>query len=436
MFGAIIGDIVGSRFNGNVPTTKDFELFDFHCSVTGNSVMSLAICNALLKNHNEEYVPYMLENLSIRFLKKYCRRSSNRGYDKTFLKWIKSNKNRPYDSFDNNAALRVSACGFVANSLEQAESLSERVTAVSHKNIESIAAAQAISSAIFLARYGRYRYQIKDYIENFWGKIDFKVDDVKDDHIFISNIKNTVPLAFESFFEAVDFEDAIRIAVSLGGVSSNIASITGALAEAFFGVPSNIRKSAGYFLNYEFLEILSKFEEKYGAPEPHYKLDSNCELNEKKRLIENSEVEYKIKKREYFSEKKINELRKDLSCLFSLIDPIDNALKKAPFTIHGPMNYEEKELDPSLVRAFLNAYYDFADKHIELCETYDYSLEIFRYECGHPIQINAEKLSLKESIHFLTFAARAMHWDWTLYSLVENGFLQSILRRIKYLLNF
>lgn len=260
MLGAIIGDIVGSRFEWNNYKAKDFELFTDKCFFTDDSIMTLALCEALL-NSGPDYLH--LEENAISCMQAIGRPYPKCGYGTKFHNWIYSDKPQPYASFGNGAAMRVSGCAYVAESLAQAIDLAHKVTAVTHNHPEGIKGAQAVVVAIFLAREGKSQEEIKRYIYRNYYKIDFKIDRIRPVYEFNETCQNTVPQALEAFFEARSFEDAIRIAISLGGDSDTIAAITGSVAEAYFGIPKELRKKAISYLDARLLKILQNFEQQY-----------------------------------------------------------------------------------------------------------------------------------------------------------------------------
>lgn len=260
MLGAIIGDIVGSRFEWNNYRAKDFTLLTPKCFFTDDSVMSLAICSALLKaNSNYEH----LEELTITEMQRIGRPYPNCRYGGSFRQWIYSETPKPYGSFGNGAAMRVSACGFVAQNLTQALTLATKVTAITHNHPEGIKGAHATVAAIYLARCGKTQTQIKEHIMQHYYPLNFTLDQIRPTYKFNETCQQTVPEALEAFFEAQSFEDAIRNAISIGGDSDTIAAITGGIAEAYFGIPSNLRTKAITYLDGILRPILEDFEQKY-----------------------------------------------------------------------------------------------------------------------------------------------------------------------------
>ena len=262
MIGAIIGDIVGSRFEWNNHRSKDFDLMPHQCFFTDDSIMSLAVCDALMRCQ-PDFID--LGKQAVRSMQEIGRPYPNSGYGGSFYRWMYSDTPMPYNSFGNGAAMRVSACGYVAKSLEEAKRLSKAVTEVTHNHPEGIKGAEATAVAVYLARTGKGLLEIQDYITKNCYPMDFTLDSIRNTYQFNETCQNTVPQALEAFFESTGFEDAIRNAISIGGDSDTLAVITGAVAEAYYGVPASIRKLALTFLDKRLLKILMDFESLYPA---------------------------------------------------------------------------------------------------------------------------------------------------------------------------
>ena len=263
MLGALIGDIAGSRFEWHNIKTKDFELLTAlgRCRPTDDSIMSLAIAKAIL-NCKGDYTN--LDRQAMSCMQELGRRYPHAGYGGKFYKWINADAPHPYNSLGNGAAMRVSPCGFAAFSLDEAISLARAVTKVTHNHPEGMKAAEATTAAIFLARSGKSMLEIRDYIEANYYKIDFTLDSIRPAYSFDVTCQGSVPQAFEAFFESTGFEDAIRNAISIGGDSDTIAAIAGGIAEAYYGIPANLRMHALTFLDKTQLDILNAFEVRYG----------------------------------------------------------------------------------------------------------------------------------------------------------------------------
>ena len=257
MIGAIIGDIAGSRFEWHNHKSKEFALFTNRCGPTDDSIMTLAVAKAIM-NCAGDYS--RLESEAISCMQEYGRRYPDAGYGGRFYRWIFSSNPKPYNSYGNGAAMRVSPCGFAAKSLEEAMLLARTVTQLTHNHPESMKAAEAVISAIYLARIGKTLDEIQDYITERYYRIDFTLDEIRPSYHFDVSCQGSVPQAFAALFESSGFEDAIRNAISIGGDSDTIAAITGGMAEAYYGVPKDIRKQAMGFLDDDLSGILLEFE--------------------------------------------------------------------------------------------------------------------------------------------------------------------------------
>ena len=199
MLGAIIGDIVGSRFEWNNNKSKQFEFMTYKCSVTDDSIMSLAIAKALLESKSD-YSD--LSEKAVKYMQEIGRHYPYCGYGGQFRKWIFSDNPSPYGSYGNGAAMRVSACGFVAKSIEEAKMLSKAVTEVTHNHPEGLKGAEATAVAIFLARSGKNILEIRDYITKSYYPLNFTLDEIRESYQFNESCQGTVPQAFEAFFES------------------------------------------------------------------------------------------------------------------------------------------------------------------------------------------------------------------------------------------
>jgi type I restriction enzyme M protein len=260
MLGAIIGDTVGSRFEWHNHRSKDFDFLTYKCEPTDDSIMTLAIAKAILKSEGDAN---KLSDLAVRYMQQLGRLYPDAGYGGAFQKWIRSNNPKPYNSFGNGAAMRVSPVGFAAKSLDEAKAMSKAVTKVTHNHPEGLKGAEATTVAIFMALHGRSMLEIRDYIDKNYYPMNFTLDGIRDSYQFNETCQDTVPQAMMAFFESTGFEDAIRNAISIGGDSDTLAAITGGIAEAYYGIPSDIRKHELTFLDERLLAILVEFENKY-----------------------------------------------------------------------------------------------------------------------------------------------------------------------------
>lgn len=260
MLGAIIGDTVGSRYEWHNHKSKDFEFLTYKCNLTDDSIMTLAIAKAVLKAKGDWKD---LSNLAVRYMQQLGNLYPSAGYGGSFRKWLKSDNPKPYGSFGIGAAMRVSPIGLAAKTLEEAKMMSRAVTKVTHNHPEGIKGAEATTVAIFMALHGSSLLEIRDYIDKNYYPMDFTLDEIRDSYQFHETCQNTVPQAMTAFFESTGFEDAIRNAISICGDSDTLAAITGGIAEAYYGIPAEIRKHELTFLDKRQLAILVKFENKY-----------------------------------------------------------------------------------------------------------------------------------------------------------------------------
>jgi type I restriction enzyme M protein len=262
MLGAVIGDIAGSRFEWQNIKSKDFALFSPSCSITDDSVMTLAVAQAVLdcKDRRE-----MLGPAVIRRMQNFGRRWAQGCYGGSFARWLMSDEPCPYGSYGNGAAMRVSACAWAASSLDDALDMAYRVTAVTHDHPEGLKGAAAVTAALWLARQGHSRESIREHLERHYYRLDFALDQIRPGYGFDMSCQGSVPQALTAFLESTDFEDAVRNAVSLGGDSDTIAAIAGSVAEAFYGIPRTLRTAALTFLDNELRGVVEAFEARFPA---------------------------------------------------------------------------------------------------------------------------------------------------------------------------
>lgn len=257
MIGAIIGDVAGSRFEWENHKSKDFELFTPACSLTDDSILSLAVARAVLETKDDRD---NLPSCAVLRMQELGRRYPDAGYGTLFIHWLGEADPKPYQSFGNGSAMRVSPAAYAGSSLEEVLRLTDQITAVTHDHPEGMRGAEAVAAAIFLARRGETKEEIRAYITEHYDPLSFTIDELRPSYTFDATCRGSVPEALEAFFESSDFEDAIRIAVSLGGDSDTIAAMTGSVAEAYYGVPADLIRRAAPFLDPELMEILLDFE--------------------------------------------------------------------------------------------------------------------------------------------------------------------------------
>jgi len=260
MIGAIAGDIIGSVYEFDNIKTKDFPLFVRGCSFTDDSVMTLALCEAILKSGDDKKD---LSRNAVSCMQEIGRMYPHCGFGGMFMRWVFSDDPEPYNSFGNGSAMRVSGAAYAGDTLEEVLDIAEKITEVTHNHPEGIKGAKATAATTFLARTGATKEEIRKHIEENYYRLDFTLDEIRPGYRFDVTCQGSVPQALEAFFESESYEDAIRNAVSIGGDSDTIGAITGAVAEAFYGVPDEIRSRAESYLSSILLDILRRFEEKY-----------------------------------------------------------------------------------------------------------------------------------------------------------------------------
>lgn len=259
MLGAIIGDIVGSRFEWDNHRSKNFTLFTPQCFVTDDSVMTIAVGTALLTSNTETLQPQHV----VQTLQDIGRPYPKCGYGAAFREWMYTDHPQPYHSYGNGAAMRISPVAYVATSLDEVKQLSHIVTSVSHNHPEGYKGAEATAVATYLARTGISRDDIRDIILRDYYPINFTIDSIRPTYAFNETCQDTVPQAIQAFFESTDFEDAIRTAISVGGDSDTLAAITGSIAAAYYGVPQSIREEALPFLDPYLRSRFDQFDSQY-----------------------------------------------------------------------------------------------------------------------------------------------------------------------------
>ncbi len=264
MIGPLIGDMAGSRFEWNNNRSKFFEFLIPSCFPTDDSIMSLAICRALLEFDGDCGA---LEKAAVRHMRQLGRLFPDAGYGGRFSGWLREADPKPYNSFGNGAAMRVGGCAYAARSLDQVKELSHAVTCVTHNHPEGLKGAEATAVAQYLALNGASMAEIRKTVVRDYYPLGFTLDEIRRTYHFNETCQDTVPQALEAFFESTGFEDAIRCAISVGGDSDTLAAITGAVAEAYYGVPNDIRETALTLIKDErLLKILNDFEAEYPPP--------------------------------------------------------------------------------------------------------------------------------------------------------------------------
>ncbi len=261
MYGAILGDMIGAPYEfdrGN--KTKDFPLFVRKSQFTDDSVMTIAVAEALLnmKDGTQEEV----RTAVIHSMQKWGRKYPNAGYGRKFYWWLRDDDPQPYNSWGNGSAMRVSSAGWLFDTLEKTRESARLTAEVTHNHPEGIKGAEATAAAVFMARTGSTKDEIKDYvIREFGYDLSRTCDEIRPGYHHVESCQQTVPEAVTAFLEGTDFEDVIRTAVSLGGDCDTLTCIAGGIGEAFYGVPEDMKEECRKRLPEDMLEVLDRFTE-------------------------------------------------------------------------------------------------------------------------------------------------------------------------------
>lgn len=261
MYGAILGDIIGSPYEfDRSGKTKDFPLFSPESRFTDDTVMTVAVADAFLScpaGASDEAIRQQL----IRSMQRFGRLHPGIGYGAKFFAWLMAEDPQPYGSWGNGSAMRVSAVGWLFDDLETVLKMASLSAEVSHDHPEAIKGAQATAAAVFLARTGSSKDEIKAYIESVFDyDLSRTCDEIRPGYRHDVSCRGTVPEAITAFLEGTGFEDVIRTAVSLGGDCDTLTCIAGSMAEAFYGVPDELKQACRQYLSADLAEVLQTFE--------------------------------------------------------------------------------------------------------------------------------------------------------------------------------
>ena len=259
MLGAILGDMIGAPYEFDLsPKVKEFPLFGSRSEFTDDSVMTIAVAEALmdtLGKTDEE-----IRSALTASMQKWGRRYPDVGYGGMFYHWLRAKDPTPYGSFGNGSAMRVSSAGWLFGSLGETRRIARLTAEVTHNHPEGIKGAEATASAVFLARTGRSKEEIKAYIIREFGyDLSRTCDEIRPDYRHVESCQKTVPEAVTAFLEGTDFEDVIRTAVSLGGDCDTLTCIAGGMAEACYGIPKEIAEEGRKRLPDDMLSVLDRF---------------------------------------------------------------------------------------------------------------------------------------------------------------------------------
>lgn len=256
IIGAIAGDVIGSAYEFNPTREYGFELFTPKSTFTDDTVLTMANVQWLLEDeqHSHETLVNIMQDL--------CHRYEWRGYGGRFVQWIVSSNPQPYGSFGNGSAMRVSPVGYYAQTLDEALELAKISAEVTHNHPEGIKGAQATAAAIFLARQGKTKQEIGKYVaETFNYDLSRTLEEIRPDYTFDETCQRTVPEAITCYLEGRDYEDVVRLAVSLAADADTLAAIAGSIASATMDVPNEISQRVISLLSEEFCTLLLRFNE-------------------------------------------------------------------------------------------------------------------------------------------------------------------------------
>ncbi len=260
MYGAVFGDIIGSRFEfdrgGN---TKDFDLFTKEDQWTDDSVMTIAVMEALMNTGKDADVETIKEEC-IKSMKKWGQKYPFAGYGGRFYGWVLSKDPKPYGSWGNGSAMRVSGAGYVYDTVERTREVAKATAEVTHNHPEGIKGAECTAAVMFLARTGKSKEEIKKYVVKEFGyDVSKTVDELRPLHEHVESCMDSLPKALASFFEGDSYEDVVRNAVSLGGDTDTLAAIAGAMGDAMYGVPLGIITKGFDYLEEDMKDTLNDF---------------------------------------------------------------------------------------------------------------------------------------------------------------------------------
>ena len=261
MYGAILGDMIGSPYEFDMGSkTKDFPLFSCNSTFTDDTVMTIAIADTFL----DEALPMdeeIIRKQLIASMQRYGKRYPHAGYGGMFRRWLRSNNPRPYGSYGNGSAMRVSSVAWLFDDLGLVRLMARLSAEVTHNHPEGIKGAEATAAAILLARTGHSKAEIKAYIEGQFGyDLSRTCDEIRPTYRHVESCQETVPEAITAFLEGESFEDVIRTAVSLGGDCDTLTCIAGAIAEGFYGVPEDLKQECCNRLPQQLPEVLLRFD--------------------------------------------------------------------------------------------------------------------------------------------------------------------------------
>jgi ADP-ribosylglycohydrolase len=258
IIGAIAGDIIGSAYEFNNVKSLDFDFFRKGTHFTDDSVLTMAVMYALLKQ--TDYTGAY---------QKFGRKYPHRGYGGNFKSWIYSDNPKPYNSWGNGSAMRASPIGWYCDNIDDVLAEARKSAEVTHNHPEGVKGAQAVAAAVYMARTGKGKDEIKKSIADMFGyDLDRTIDEIRPKYDFDVSCQGSVPEAIIAFLESADFENAVRLAVSIGGDSDTLACIAGGIAEAFYQtIPGYITEMVSIILGPDLMiDVVLPFSKEFGAP--------------------------------------------------------------------------------------------------------------------------------------------------------------------------
>ena len=261
MYGAILGDMIGAPFEfDRGHKTKDFEMFSRYTQFTDDTVMTIAVADGLM-DVPVEAEDTMICHRIVQSMRKWGRKYPDAGYGGMFSGWLEMENPQAYGSYGNGSAMRVSSAGWLYDSIRETRRIARLTAQVTHNHPEGIKGAEAAASAIFLARAGNGKEDIRRYISIEFGyDLSRTCDDIRPTYYHVESCQKTVPEAVTAFLEGNDFEDVIRTAVSLGGDADTLTCIAGGIAEAFYGVPEEMKTECRRRLPEDMIGVLDRFD--------------------------------------------------------------------------------------------------------------------------------------------------------------------------------
>ena len=275
MYGAIIGDIVGSRFEFDRGSkSREFELFTPACEFTDDTVMTVAVAEALLDSGKDADEQTIKANL-ITSLKKWGQKYPDSGYGARFIDWVLTDDPKPYGSYGNGSGMRVSAVGWLYDTIERTREVARWTSEITHNPPEGIKGAESTAAMIFMARNGASKEEIKKYVEDEFGyDLSRTLDEIRPTYHHVEDCMHTMPEAFTCFFEADSYEATLRNVMYIGGDTDTLCAIAGAIAEAFWGIQPRIALPARSYLPDDIQSVIERVHKSTNGACPNVHMGS------------------------------------------------------------------------------------------------------------------------------------------------------------------